>query len=224
MVNTQLHFQMQSNTGCTFICNPVFQPQPCSTTDLIPTADHRRHVLERVVLDQRDNRRRRSRCGLGNSRTTFRVGSAGLGITSRARFFGRLPPNTRAILNKEWLPQTMQVSCGLSLTTSHSTHKTAFSSGTVFRTRGRNLVPSSPEPFITEPRHGTSRKRTSILLRFGCAFRCNASRPTVILRDLCSSPPAPSTRLPCLPPRRFRSPLRCRYLCRLSLLAFQFGP
>jgi len=195
---------------------------PWSTTELIPTAESPRHVLKRVVLDQRDNLRRRSWCGLGNSRTTFRVGSAGLASTSRARFLGSLPPNTRAILNKEWLPQTMQVSCGLSLTTSHSAHKTAFSSGTVFRTRGRNLVPSSPEPFITEPRHGASRKRISILPGFGCAFRCNASRPAVILRDLCSSPPAPSTPLPCLPPRRSRSPLRCRYLCRLSLLAFQF--
>jgi len=189
-----------------------------------PNPDSRspRHVLKRVVLDQRANLRRRTRCGLVNSRTTFRVGSAGLGITSRARFFGRLPPSMRDMLTRERLPQTMQVSCGLSLTTSHSAHKTAFSSGTVFRTRGRNLVPSSPEPFITEPRHGASRKRISILPGFGCAFRCNASRPAVILRDLCSSPPAPSTPFPCLPPRRSRSPLRCRYLCRLSLLAFQF--
>jgi len=187
-----------------------------------PDSRSRRHVLKRAVLDQRDNRRRRTRCGLGNSRTTFRVGSAGLGITSRARFFGRLPPSMRDMLTRERLPQTMQVSCGLSLTTSHSAHKTAFSSGTVFRTRGRNLVPSSPEPFITEPRHGASRKRISILPGFGWAFRCNASSPAVILWDLCSSPPAPSTPLPCLPPRRSRSPLRCRYLCRLSLLAFQF--
>ena len=52
--------------------------------------------------------------------------SAGLGITNLARFFGRLLPNIRDMLMSERLPQIMQMSCGLSLTTSHSTHKTAF--------------------------------------------------------------------------------------------------
>jgi hypothetical protein len=56
------------------------------------------------------------------------------------------------MLNSERLPQTRQKSCGLSLTTSHSAHKTAFCSGTAFRTGAWSREPSIPETFITEPR------------------------------------------------------------------------
>jgi hypothetical protein len=64
---------------------------------------------------------------------------------------GSLPPSMRATLNSEWLPQTRQVSCGLSLSTSHSTHKTAFCSGTAFRTLAPSAEPATRKPFITEP-------------------------------------------------------------------------
>src|SRR5215471_18625552 len=56
------------------------------------------------------------------------------------------------MLNRERLPHTRQASCGLSLTTSHSAHKTAFCSGTAFRTRARPRESTTPETFITEPR------------------------------------------------------------------------
>src|SRR5215813_3397345 len=61
----------------------------------------------------------------------------------------------RAMLNSERLPQTRQVSCGLSLTTSHSAHKTALCSGTAFRTLARSGGPTTLEPFITvtSPNH-----------------------------------------------------------------------
>jgi hypothetical protein len=52
-----------------------------------------------------------------------------------ARFFGILPPRIRQILTSERLPQTIQMSCGLSLTTSHSAHNTAYCRATVFRSR-----------------------------------------------------------------------------------------
>jgi hypothetical protein len=61
---------------------------------------------------------------------------------------GSLPPSIRAMLNSEWLPQTRQVSCGLSLTTSHSTHKTAFCSGTAFRTLAPSAEPPTRKLFI----------------------------------------------------------------------------
>jgi len=59
------------------------------------------------------------------------------------------------MLNSERLPQTKQVSWGLSLTTSHSAHRTAFCSTTALRNRPRSGARSISEPFITEP-HGTS--------------------------------------------------------------------
>jgi hypothetical protein len=64
-----------------------------------------------------------------------------------ARCLGRFPPNTRAMLTSERLPQTRQVSWGLSLTTSHSAHKTAFCSATGLR----HGAPSIYELFITAP-------------------------------------------------------------------------
>jgi len=59
----------------------------------------------------------------------------------------------------------MQTSCGLSLTTSHSAHKTAFCNGTAFRTRDRSRESTTPEPFITEP-HQTLRR----FYRFSAKF------------------------------------------------------
>src|SRR5713226_8772399 len=56
------------------------------------------------------------------------------------------------MLNSEGLPQTRHLSCGLSLTTSHSAHRTAFCRATAFRgrrTTGRSFAYRS---FITEPR------------------------------------------------------------------------
>jgi len=56
------------------------------------------------------------------------------------------------MLNSDGLPQTRQLSCGLSLTTSHSAHRTAFCRATAFRgrrTTGRSFAYCS---FITEPR------------------------------------------------------------------------
>ena len=55
------------------------------------------------------------------------------------------------MLNREWLPQTRQVSFGLSLTTSHSAHKTAFRSATALTMRACDAELSASEPFITEP-------------------------------------------------------------------------
>src|SRR5579864_608882 len=45
----------------------------------------------------------------------------------------------------------MQTSFELSLTTSHSAHRTAFLSGTAFKIRLRSPEPMTSEPFITEP-------------------------------------------------------------------------
>src|SRR5258708_1562389 len=55
------------------------------------------------------------------------------------------------MLNTERLPQTRHVSCGLSLTTSHSAHNTAFCRAIALRRRLLSGA-SACEPFITEPR------------------------------------------------------------------------
>src|SRR5207249_8758426 len=94
----------------------------------------------------------RSLSGWGNLKTTSHdeTPTASWAI-KLARSLGSLPPNIRAILNSDGLPQARQVACGLSLTTSHSAHKTAFCSGTALRTRERWPEPPVPERFITEP-------------------------------------------------------------------------
>src|ERR1700678_1079005 len=56
------------------------------------------------------------------------------------------------MLNSERLPQTRHVSCGLSLTTSHSAHNTAFCKATAFNHRLLSGASSKYGPFITEPR------------------------------------------------------------------------
>src|SRR5580692_1485147 len=56
------------------------------------------------------------------------------------------------MLNSERLPQTRHVSCGLSLTTSHSAHNTAFCKATALRHRLLSGPSSACEPFMTEPR------------------------------------------------------------------------
>src|ERR1700722_10491067 len=56
------------------------------------------------------------------------------------------------MLNSERLPQTRHVSSGLSLTTSHSAHNTAFCKATALRHRPFSAPSSTCEPFITEPR------------------------------------------------------------------------
>ena len=70
----------------------------------------------------------------------FPIDFHGSGFTSSARFFGILPPRIRQILTSERLPRTMQMSCGLSLTTSHSAHNTAYCSDTAFRRRPAALT------------------------------------------------------------------------------------
>src|ERR1700733_4082531 len=56
------------------------------------------------------------------------------------------------MLNSERLPQTRHVSCGLSLTTSHSAHNPAYCKATALRHRPFSAPSSTCEPFITEPR------------------------------------------------------------------------
>ena len=51
----------------------------------------------------------------------------------------------------EWLAHTRHVSCGLSLTTSHSAHSTAFCNATALRTRPRSAALSTTRALITEP-------------------------------------------------------------------------
>ena len=75
----------------------------------------------------------------------------GSGFNSSARFFGILPPRIRQILTNERLPQTMQTSCGLSLTTSHSAHNTACCSATAFRGWLAASKLSAFDWFITGP-------------------------------------------------------------------------
>jgi hypothetical protein len=57
----------------------------------------------------------------------------------------------RDILNKERLPQIRHWSCGLSLTTSHSAHNTAFCRATAFSHLKPPGTPTAYELFITEP-------------------------------------------------------------------------
>lgn len=85
---------------------------------------------------------------------TVRFGavSGARGVITFARSFGSLPPNMRAMLNSERLPHIRHRSCGLSLTTSHSAHRTAFCRATAFRNRPTSEGPSTNEFFITEPR------------------------------------------------------------------------
>jgi len=69
-----------------------------------------------------------------------------------ARFRARLPPSTREMLNRDRLPQTRHLSCGLSVTQSHSAHKTAFCRQTALKDRScPPLSLSVDESFITEP-------------------------------------------------------------------------
>src|SRR5207237_9753195 len=92
------------------------------------------------------------RWGFGKaSKTVSHEGILDTSCTKLARSFGSFPPNRRAMLNNEWLPHTIQTSFGLSLTTSHSAHRTAFCSRTAFRTRSRSQETVPPEPFIREP-------------------------------------------------------------------------
>src|ERR1700722_18485098 len=55
----------------------------------------------------------------------------------------------RAMLNSEELPHTRHRSCGLSLTTSHSAHNTAFCRATALRPRLSWAVPTASGPFMT---------------------------------------------------------------------------
>jgi hypothetical protein len=90
--------------------------------------------------------------GLGKVNTTDGgVISDASSAIKLARSFGRFPPNMRAMLKSDRLPQTRHVSFGLSLTTSHSAHSTAFCNATALRTRPRSGALSTTEPFITEP-------------------------------------------------------------------------
>src|SRR5258708_5412896 len=57
----------------------------------------------------------------------------------------------RAMLNSERLPHTRHRSFGLSLTTSHSAHKTALCSATALRTRPLSGTLPTVKSFITEP-------------------------------------------------------------------------
>jgi len=94
----------------------------------------------------------RRRRGLGNLSTLSRgFISRDSRTTKVARSLGRFPPNIRAMLNRERLPQTRHVSWGRSLTTSHSAHRTAFCSATALRRRPAGELPSTWEPFTTEP-------------------------------------------------------------------------
>ena len=95
----------------------------------------------------------RTLCVLGKLST--RSGFLGSSISGRikiARSLGSAPPSMREMLNSERLPQTRHRSCGLSLTTSHSAHRTAFCRATAFRQRATSQGPSTYESFITEPR------------------------------------------------------------------------
>jgi hypothetical protein len=56
------------------------------------------------------------------------------------------------MLTSDRLPQTIHRSCGLSLTTSHSAHKTAFCRATALRHRHTSETPFTHQSFITEPR------------------------------------------------------------------------
>ena len=85
------------------------------------------------------------------STTSCRTSSVSEGAKA-VRFCGRLPPNIRAMLNSERLLQTRHVSCGLSLTTSHSAHNTAFCRAIAVRHRPLSGASSTYEAFITEPR------------------------------------------------------------------------
>lgn len=94
----------------------------------------------------------RTRCALGNVNTISVLSTSGLtGSIKVARCTGRVPPSIRDMLTRERLPQTIHRSCGLSLTTSHSAHKTAFCRATALRHRLTSETPSTYE-FITEPR------------------------------------------------------------------------
>lgn len=96
----------------------------------------------------------RTRCALGNGNTISVLSTSGLtGLVKVARSTGRVPPSIRAMLTSDRLPQTIHRSCGLSLTTSHSAHKTAFCKATALRHRLTSETPSTYESFITEPRN-----------------------------------------------------------------------
>jgi hypothetical protein len=92
------------------------------------------------------------RCCFGKARTAFDgETSAGTRVIRAVRCLGSFPPSTRAMLNRDWLPQTKHLSCGLSLITSHSAHNTAFCKATVLRTRLGSEMRSTADPSITEP-------------------------------------------------------------------------
>src|SRR5215469_552953 len=86
---------------------------------------------------------------MGKCSTTSRLICKG-SVFSSARFLGTLPPKIRQILTSDRLPQTMQTSCGLSLTTSHSAHSTAYCSATAFRGRSAGRLRDF-DCFITGP-------------------------------------------------------------------------
>ena len=95
----------------------------------------------------------RTRCALGNVNTISALSTSGLtGSIKVARSTGRVPPSIRDMLTSDRLPQTIHRSCGLSLTTSHSAHNTAFCRATALRHRLTSETPSAHESFITEPR------------------------------------------------------------------------
>ncbi len=91
------------------------------------------------------------RGGLGNVSTGCRKVAGGVAVvTSIARSRGSVPPNVRAMLNRERLPQTQQRSCGLSLTTSQSAHSTALLREIAFS--GGSFTPiSTTASFICSP-------------------------------------------------------------------------
>ena len=70
---------------------------------------------------------------------------------SVARWIGSIPPKRREMLNSERLPQTRHWSCGLSLTTSHSAHNTAFCKEIEFSGRSSSARILIPELFILTP-------------------------------------------------------------------------
>jgi hypothetical protein len=92
-----------------------------------------------------------TRCCAGKGRTSDNGASTGLRTIRLARCLGSFPPNKRAMLKSDWLPQTWHLSCGLSLITSHCAQSTAFSNATALRTRLGGETHSTADPFITEP-------------------------------------------------------------------------
>ena len=67
---------------------------------------------------------------------------------SLALWLGNIPPNRREMLKSERLPQTRQLSCGQSLTTSHSAQSTAFCKEIEFNGRSSSARILTTELFI----------------------------------------------------------------------------